>query len=509
MRQRILLVLFVGVCILHFSLGERGDQKQTIQKKDEVKKGQQISKKMEEGVKGNKKGPTSHDNEINKRKWKPKQDDGQENDDKKNGRIKDGPKVGKKPNKALKKGKVSAEQTQCTKEGGKCKKKCKQQNRIDVTCQDGNICCLPKFRFLVKYVDVDVDSLKMQSKPKPRNSKGAKAYSKGKQGKTGGLKASDKGVDEKIFCKKSVTLCKTNNGLCLEIGSKCKYTFLPIHHQKTCIGKPCSCCVEEPMCAPTSYCSAEGGYCSDYCGDGDRVLEGKCGEAKCKCCAPPCKTQSSCFQKGGYCVTSETFCAGTLTPECVGSGCMCCVNAPPCTPLRKCSKADGRCTKEKCSADEEEIASGCSGSGCRCCAPKPPPCVTKDKCKKYGGTCVKPADCKHSDATSKGCSKGCVCCQEPEGKHTGLLGYKQLPTQSTANSQNSKEQSKANSIKMCRQSYSGLYGKENTISNTISVMNELDGLSDLKEHSKSKDTLPTEKAPGLDRIQPGVNGTTP
>lgn len=82
------------------------------------------------------------------------------------------------------------------------------------------------------------------------------------------------------------------------------------------------------MCVPSSYCSAEGGYCSEYCGDGDRVLDGKCHTAECKCCAPPCKTQSSCFQKGGFCVTSEAFCAGTLTPECEGSGCMCCVNDP-------------------------------------------------------------------------------------------------------------------------------------------------------------------------------------
>ncbi|ROT85523.1 cell surface protein [Penaeus vannamei] len=77
-----------------------------------------------------------------------------------------------------------------------------------------------------------------------------------------------------------------------------------------------------------SFCSAEGGYCSEICGAGDRVLEGQCGSPACKCCAPPCKTQSSCFQKGGFCVTSEAFCAGTLTPECEGAGCMCCVPGP-------------------------------------------------------------------------------------------------------------------------------------------------------------------------------------
>lgn len=106
MRQQVLLVLFVGVCILSFSLGEREGQKSTIQKKDEVKKEPQISKKTGEEGRGTQRDPSPHKNEINTRRQKPNGDEEQENDEKKDGINKDGPKAGGRTNKKMQKGKV-------------------------------------------------------------------------------------------------------------------------------------------------------------------------------------------------------------------------------------------------------------------------------------------------------------------------------------------------------------------------------------------------------------------
>ncbi|XP_063589325.1 uncharacterized protein LOC134766388 [Penaeus indicus] len=313
----------------------------------------------------------------------------------------------------LQEGKEPQQQTSsCVAKGGICVKDNCQNTLSDGECEDGEVCC-----------DLTEASGAEEEAGKTREKRGAGSSAdepqKGSEGSD-----TDKGQNQEggageggaegptsSFCKTSISICKTQGGICVDPGaSSCSYTKFPIHQKTSCRGLPCTCCVEEPTCSSNSYCAAEGGYCSDSCGRLDRVLDGMCGSSECKCCAPPCKTQASCFQKGGVCVTNGAFCSGTLTPECGGSGCMCCVNnIGGCTARLSCTQNGGVCSTDGCTDDEDLIEGGCLGEGCTCCAPRP--CVNSRTCRKRGGQCVRPADCPDSsNADVVDCTDGCVCC---------------------------------------------------------------------------------------------------
>ncbi|XP_069992426.1 uncharacterized protein [Penaeus vannamei] len=312
-----------------------------------------------------------------------------------------------------------AQTASCVDKGGICVKDSCPNTLNDGECEDGEVCC-----------DRAKSSGAEGEAGEPREKRGAGSNADGPSGNPpkgsggsdtdkgqgggigGGVGVGGGGVPTIPFCKTSLSVCKTQGGICVDPGaSSCGgFEGNPIHQKTTCLGLPCTCCVEEPTCSSNSYCSAEGGYCSDYCGRYDRVLDGMCGSPSCKCCAPPCKTQSSCFQKGGVCVTNGAFCAGTLTPECGGSGCMCCVNqVAGCTTRFVCAQNGGVCSTSGCNEDEDIIPDGCLGEGCTCCAPRP--CVSSRTCRKRGGQCVRPETCPNTASVDVGdCTDGCVCC---------------------------------------------------------------------------------------------------